>query len=672
MVNREAESRAEPKDALIGRVVGGRYRIEALLGEGGMGAVYRAEQLDLKKKVAVKVLHREMVLNSEVVARFEREAVASGRIAHPHVASAFDFGRLEDGVYFLALEFIEGQSLGRIMDQQAPLPERMALRIARQIADALAAAHAAGVVHRDLKPENVMLLDRPPGEEFVKVLDFGIAKLRSSNGAEKEQPLTQLGTVFGTPEYMSPEQARGMEVDGRSDLYTLGLMLYEMLSGASPFSHEDMVVILARQLSMQAPPLPNSVSRPTRELVANLLKKERDERPKTAVEVRDAIAALLSRPEARRDSVPELDVSFSDELGRTGVISRADTGRSPVEDAPTLMAAPRSKVDSAPNGDAVVKPEAAGLGQRSRTRRGSHVALFGYAFPKRFLFAFAGLIALSAGLTLLLLWTSGASTAPNGSGAGQNRAAELTRLAQKAMAGDRFALATLGAVPAAERSEDAWRGLTRGHCANGESDRCLAFLRDAVKSVPSLVDDPLFALELRSLALSEAHGPEALELAATAFGASGADLLYDVANDRALGKSASAVRARELLQEERVRKAMSPALSAAVRLAAAVKAPRCNEIKKLLGELAPAFDQRALANLNRFSERRGCGLLGLGDCYSCLRSGRELKSAIEAAKARPAPKFDADLPALGSAAPSASTRGAAPSASTRGAALRPR
>jgi serine/threonine protein kinase len=189
-------------DEMVGRVLAGRYRIEALLGMGGMGAVYRAEHVHMRKAVAVKILHREMTQLPEVVARFEREAVAAARITHPNVAAATDFGRLDDGSFYLALEFVEGRSLGQLIKKEGALAEERALGIARQIAEALAAAHAAGVVHRDLKPENVMLVSREGQPEFVKVLDFGIAKLRFESTGD--QPLTQMGVVFGTPEYMSP------------------------------------------------------------------------------------------------------------------------------------------------------------------------------------------------------------------------------------------------------------------------------------------------------------------------------------------------------------------------------------------------------------------------------------------------------------------------------------
>src|SRR5688572_26918280 len=211
----------------------------------------------MRKAVAIKVLHREMTTYPEIVARFEREAVAAGRIEHPHVAAATDFGKLDDGSFYLILEYVEGRSLGSVIDSDGPLPQGRALTIARQIADALSAAHAAGIVHRDLKPDNVMLIEREGFADWVKVLDFGIAKLHiEETDPERSQPLTQMGTVFGTPQYMSPEQGQGHTVDARADLYTLGIILYEMLAGKLPFHADDLVVLITRHITEPPPPLP--------------------------------------------------------------------------------------------------------------------------------------------------------------------------------------------------------------------------------------------------------------------------------------------------------------------------------------------------------------------------------------------------------------------------------
>ncbi len=234
---------------LVGRVVSERYRIEALIGEGGMGAVYLAEHVLMRKRLAVKVLHAEMTRMPEMVARFEREAMAAAHIEHPNVAAATDFGKLENGAFFLVLEYVEGTNL-RDLIERGPLEIRRALHIAHQMASALARAHALGIVHRDLKPENVMLVLRDGDADFVKVLDFGIAKVpvgdlgRTSSNKDGAQVLTQLGMVYGTPEYMAPEQALGQEVDLRADLYALGVILFEMLSGVRPFDADTKVALL--------------------------------------------------------------------------------------------------------------------------------------------------------------------------------------------------------------------------------------------------------------------------------------------------------------------------------------------------------------------------------------------------------------------------------------------
>src|SRR5687768_17603651 len=203
-------------DSRVGAVLADRYRIDSLLGEGGMGKVYAAEHVLMKKKLAVKVLHRELTTVPEVVARFEREAMAAANIENPNVAAATDFGKLPDGSVFLVLEYVQGKNL-RDEIAAGPFALDRALHITRQIASALGSAHALNIVHRDLKPENVMLVEKGADPDFVKVLDFGIAKVpigevdRSAQNS-KDAPITKVGMVFGTPEYMAPEQALGQPV----------------------------------------------------------------------------------------------------------------------------------------------------------------------------------------------------------------------------------------------------------------------------------------------------------------------------------------------------------------------------------------------------------------------------------------------------------------------------
>jgi serine/threonine-protein kinase len=294
---------ASETDPLVGQLLGERYRIEALLGSGGMGAVYRATHVHMKKAVAVKVLHKEMTFQEEVVKRFEREAVAAARIEHPNVAAATDFGRLEDGAFYLVLEFVEGRSLADLQKQLGRLPTERALRIARQIAMALTAAHASGIVHRDLKPDNVMLVQRDGDPDFVKVLDFGIAKLHGEETAD-QPALTRVGTVFGTPEYMAPEQAKGEPADARADLYTLGMILYEMLRGKSAFEGDDLIVVLTQQMASPPPPLPDDVDSEVRALVMMLLEKDPARRVQSASQLTARFEEILGLPPASNVGYP--------------------------------------------------------------------------------------------------------------------------------------------------------------------------------------------------------------------------------------------------------------------------------------------------------------------------------------------------------------------------------
>src|SRR6478735_4534042 len=289
-------------DPRIGTLLAERYRIDALVGEGGMGKVYSAEHVLMRKRLAVKVLRRELTSVPEVVARFEREAMAAGNIEHPNVAGATDFGKLADGAVFLVLEFVSGRSL-RDEIARGPFAVDRALHIARQIGSALSAAHAQGIVHRDLKPENVMLVEKGGDPDFVKVLDFGIAKVPLgdvvNSGPKQGNPITKAGMVFGTPEYMAPEQALGQTVDGRADLYALGVILFEMLSGVRPFSSQSSVGILGQQLSKPPPKIseraPGIIVPPAVEAVAfKLLQREASERFQSAAEVVDTINRLLA------------------------------------------------------------------------------------------------------------------------------------------------------------------------------------------------------------------------------------------------------------------------------------------------------------------------------------------------------------------------------------------
>ena len=298
-----------PPDPRVGTVLADRYRIDSVLGEGAMGKVYAAEHVLMRKRLAVKVLHRELSSVPELVARFEREAMAAANIDHPNIASATDFGKLEDGAVFLALELVEGRCL-RDEIAKGPIPPLRALHIARQIAAALGSAHALSIVHRDLKPENVMLVEKAGDPDFVKVLDFGVARVPiGESGPLNTGPITRAGMVFGTPEYIPPEQALGQPSDGRADLYSLGVMLFEMLTGERPFVGDTKVSLVGQHIGRPPPVvserapglvLPDG----TESLVARLLEKEAARRPQTAEEVVKATDKLLGRRPTRAPFQP--------------------------------------------------------------------------------------------------------------------------------------------------------------------------------------------------------------------------------------------------------------------------------------------------------------------------------------------------------------------------------
>jgi len=238
--------------ALTGAVLGGAYEVTRLLGEGGMGAVYEAIQLRLNKRVAIKVMARELASNEEALARFRREAEVTSRLGHPHLVNVMDFGTTDSGEPYLVMEYLDGEDLDHRIRHLGRLPLGTAVEITRQVASALAAAHDEGIVHRDLKPANVYLV-RVKGEaDFVKVLDFGISKIKASR-----TKLTRASAVMGTPEYMSPEQATGLieEIDHRADQWALGCIAWEMLSGHAPFRADDMAALFYQVINMDPHPL---------------------------------------------------------------------------------------------------------------------------------------------------------------------------------------------------------------------------------------------------------------------------------------------------------------------------------------------------------------------------------------------------------------------------------
>ena len=283
-----------PKDPWIGARIEGRYLIERIIGSGGMGVVYEAIHESLKKRMAIKVLRPELAKNESVVKRFMREAQTASSIGHVNIANVTDFGYLPDGAPYFVMEYLEGESLADRIDR-GPLSIDEALVFTDQIAAALTAAHAHEIVHRDLKPDNVFLAGRPGETPVVKLLDFGIAKA----GGELAR-ITQTGTLFGTPHYMSPEQAAGQNVDKRTDVYALGVIVYEMLTGALPFDADTFLGVLAKHMFEPPRPLAMSDERlgPLEPALSNALAKRPDERTPDAQTLAQALRAAASRMSA--------------------------------------------------------------------------------------------------------------------------------------------------------------------------------------------------------------------------------------------------------------------------------------------------------------------------------------------------------------------------------------
>ncbi len=308
-----AHPRSPPSgtDPYLGTVVAGRFRVDALIGAGGMGKVYRATHLGLDKTVCLKTLKPSLTEDQTVIGRFEREAKAASRLDHPNSIQVLDFGQDERGNLFLVMEFVPGRDLRQLLRAEFPLPEPRVARLVAQVLAALARAHAQGVVHRDLKPENILVCDRPDEPDFVKVLDFGIAKILDPT----TPGLTRNDMVCGTPEYMSPEQALGKDVDARADLYAVGVILYQCFAGFLPFDGHNAMEVLQHQVNdAPRPPreaFPQTTASPAMEaLILRALEKLPAKRPQTAEAFRRellSLAGLATPPSEARSVPPPLD-----------------------------------------------------------------------------------------------------------------------------------------------------------------------------------------------------------------------------------------------------------------------------------------------------------------------------------------------------------------------------
>jgi serine/threonine protein kinase len=298
-------------DPLLGTLLGERYRVLRPIGEGGMGIVYEAEHVVIEKRVALKVLRDDYSERSDVVERFRQEARSASRIGHRNIVDVSDFGETPSGASYFVMEMLRGEDLADILARDTALSPMRAVGIIHQCSKALAAAHAKGIVHRDLKPENIFLTERDGQPDFVKIVDFGVAKMSDLESLTPGRRLTKTGMIFGTPEYMSPEQAQGKPLDHRVDIYALGVMLYELITGKVPFEGDNFMEILSKHANDPLPPLAAMnpgvrISPELEAVVVRALEKERDTRLQTMSELAQALEATPEMPANlwRESSVP--------------------------------------------------------------------------------------------------------------------------------------------------------------------------------------------------------------------------------------------------------------------------------------------------------------------------------------------------------------------------------
>jgi eukaryotic-like serine/threonine-protein kinase len=631
---------------LVGQVVAERYRIVELLGMGGMGAVYRADHVHIRKTFALKVLHRELTHHAEAVKRFEREAIAAARIDHPNVATAIDFGRLPSGAFYLVLDYVQGRSLRSILNDEHRFSEPRTLHVARQIASALAAAHASGIVHRDLKPDNVMLVDAPTETDWVKVLDFGIAKLKTEDIAD-EPAITRFGTVFGTPEYMSPEQALGQSVDARSDLYALGIMLYEMLAGRTPFADEQLVIVLTRQMTEAPAELAQTVSVPLRQLVMRLLEKQPDARPASAEQVLRLLDAML--PLTHAGSTQELTTAPA--RARPDEAAAIAAGRTLYADADAVAESTRHAATNQSQLLPIVPAEDRLVAGRMPSlppwlRR--HITIAGRSIPLVLLAMLATMLCAGV-IGVFGLWAifgrRGDSQDRPASGSvlsgllGDDPAKKQVKSwIEQASNGDPVALGKLEERAESGRNSAEWAALGAGRAHAKQWSAAVIAYRHALSADPNLATNERVLSDLYQAAIDAQSSAGALETAAKHLGTAGADLIYFSLEPGTPGHPSKVDRrkAKELLESSSLRPLLSPSLRVALKLDAARS---CTEYKNLLAEVEATGDDRCQRALRKLTYERGCGLLGLLDCYPCLRGSRALANAIEAVKSRPSPKF---------------------------------
>ncbi len=458
--------------SLVGQVLDGRYRLTSKLGEGGMGEVYAAEHLHIDKRYAVKLLRQEIVSNKEAVGRFRQEARSASSIGHANIIAIEDFGELSDGRIYMCMEFLQGAPLNDIIKQQLPIDR--ALNILIQTGHGLAAAHAKGIVHRDMKPENIYVTVGPNNSDVPKLLDFGIAKVAGNDG---QNNLTRTGTIFGTPYYMAPEQALGQQVDGRVDIYAMGVIMYEVFAGSLPFQGESFMGILTQHITHDPEPVVQRAAAAGRvlppglpEIISRCMQKDparrfqtMDELVAALVEVyRSSAGAGMSTymeafpvPRTGAVAVPGASAGSQPTMMHGGPPPITGPGGAPSGPyQPAGMPSPTPMPMQGPPGSGMY--QAGGLAP-STSGSGMYAADGSYALPKKgskvgLIFAVIAILAVGGGAAAFIVLGNkkkdGADGGEGGSGAGTGSALVVAP-ADAAGAGDGTGAIAAGPVDAA-------------------------------------------------------------------------------------------------------------------------------------------------------------------------------------------------------------------------------
>lgn len=638
---------------LIGMVVDGRYRLDSTIGRGGMGLVYRATHLGMRRTVAVKILHPSLATSPDVRSRFEREALAVGKIDHPNCVATYDVGRLPDGALYLAMEYLDGKSLADVLEQEGQLAPGRALHILAHILRGLGSIHAAGLIHRDIKPENIFLIRQGDDLDFAKILDFGIAKPMTGELSDDGVRLTQAGMAFGTPIYMAPEQALGNPMDGRADLYAAAVIGYEMLCGQPPFYSEDKLEVMSMHTAKPVPPMRNRLIRgakPVPSSIEKLILRGLTKKPGDRYESAEAFLAAvenalhtpdggqtdvsIERPSGRDtgsqpliDERGELNIGISDAIEEALAVApvakptratpnqgstRADsTGR-----VPTTIAGPPSPPVVAPNaplGRHPGAPAQAGIAGGGGVGIGlpytgpSGEPIFGLTPEQRLqqvkdsrrkwlLYGGIAAAAIAIGVVIAIL------TAPRDTGLDPNTPAG--QAAEALERGDyNGAIGILESNPEAIE-DDAEAQLVLGHAyaAKNEPPRALAAYRQALVLGPSLERDKQLRANLRAMAANK--DPEVVQDAfdlwvAYTKDAAGTEALFKALLSPDIERRHAALR---VMDQHKLGDALNRIQAYTLDLQ---DAPTCERRAEAVAKLRAIGDPRAIPALERAIKRKG-------------------------------------------------------------------